>query len=153
LGAITAMRIYLDNVSVYLTHSATLDASVPVTAGTHKMVVQAWDSSGAVFKTALYITVGSGTAACTASVAGVTVCSPAAASSLSSPVLVRAAAKSDLGAITAMRVYVDNLSVYATTGSTIDTSLVLPSGSHKVVVQAWDSTGAVYKNACTLTTL
>ena len=49
---ITAMRIYVDNVSKYLVNASTLDTSLAIVAGTHKMVVQAWDSSGAIFKKA-----------------------------------------------------------------------------------------------------
>ena len=47
---ITAMRIHVDNVSRYLIHASTLDTSLPLPAGSHNMVVQAWDSSGAIFK-------------------------------------------------------------------------------------------------------
>jgi acid phosphatase len=153
LGSITAMRIYLDNVSVYLSHSASLDASLPVAAGSHKLVVQAWDSAGAVYKTTVSVTVGLAASACTASTVGVTVCSPGGGSTMSSPLLITAAAKSALGTITAMRIYADNLSVYATRGDKVNTSVPLAPGAHKLVVQAWDSTGAVYKSARTITTL
>ena len=55
---ITAMRIYLDNVSVYLVKAAQLNTYVSASAGTHNLVVQAWDSTGAVFKRPVTITVG-----------------------------------------------------------------------------------------------
>jgi hypothetical protein len=55
------MRIYVDNVSVYLVSASKLDTSVAMASGTHNVVVQAWDSTGAVFKTPLSLTV-SGTA-------------------------------------------------------------------------------------------
>lgn len=148
---ITAMRIYIDNVSVYLTNAASLDVSLAVSAGTHNVVVQAWNSGGSVFKTPLTITVSATSGTCTASTTGVTVCSPIAGSSDASPVHVTAAAKSSLGPITAMRIYVDNVSMYLTNAATLDTSVSMASGSHNVVVQAWDSTGAVYKNARTIT--
>lgn len=38
---ITAMRIYVDNVSKYLVNASTLDTSLAIAAGTHNMVVQA----------------------------------------------------------------------------------------------------------------
>jgi hypothetical protein len=53
------MRIYVDNVSVYLISASKLDTSVTMSAGTHSVVVQAWDSTGAVFKTPFSLTVGS----------------------------------------------------------------------------------------------
>lgn len=87
---------------------------------------------------------------CTASTIGVTVCAPAAGSTDSSPVQVIAAAKST-APITAMRIYVDNVSHYLIYASSLNTSLALSSGTHYMVVQAWDSTGAVFKNARTIT--
>jgi len=51
------MRIYVDNISAYLTSTSKLDTSLAMASGTHNVVVQAWDSSGAVFKTPLAVTV------------------------------------------------------------------------------------------------
>lgn len=59
---ITAMRIYVDGTSVYLTNSASLDTSVPIAVGQHTAVVQAWDSTGAVFKNTMVLTVGNSSA-------------------------------------------------------------------------------------------
>ncbi len=86
----------------------------------------------------------------TASFAGVTVSSPAAGSTSGSPVHFVASATST-HPITAMRIYVDNVSVYLVSASKLDTSLAMASGKHSVVVQAWDSTGAVFKTPLTLT--
>jgi hypothetical protein len=150
---ITAMRIYIDGVSAYLTSAASLDVSLAVSAGTHAAVVQAWDSSGTVFKASTTLQVGSGgvpaPTGCAASTTGVTVCSPAAGATTGSPVHVTAAAKS-AAPITAMRIYVDNVSKYLVNASTIDTSLSIASGTHSLVVQAWDSTGAVFKTPLTI---
>jgi hypothetical protein len=149
---ITAMRIYIDNVSVYLTSAASLDVSIAVSPGTHNVVVQAWNSSGAVLKSALItLTVAQGTpGACTAAIVGVTVCSPTPGATVASPVHVTAAAKSAAGPITAMRIYVDNVSVYAINAPGIDTTLAISSGTHSMVVQAWDSTGVVFKTPLTI---
>ena len=51
------MRIYVDNVSVYLVSASKLDTSVSIASGTHSVVVQAWDSTGAVFKSGLTVSV------------------------------------------------------------------------------------------------
>jgi hypothetical protein len=56
---ITAMRIYVDGISVYLTNSASLDTWITIAAGQHTTVVQAWDSTGTVFKNTMILTVGS----------------------------------------------------------------------------------------------
>jgi len=149
---ITAMRIYIDNVSAYFVSAASLDVSLAVNAGTHSVVIQAWDSSGAVFKSSpLTLTVTQGSpGACSAANVGVTVCSPAPGATVSSPVRVTAAAKSATAAITAMRIYVDNVSKFDTKSSSLDTTIALATGTHSVVVQAWDATGAVFKTPLTI---
>ncbi len=86
----------------------------------------------------------------TASFAGVTVSSPAAGSTSGSPVHFVASATST-HPITAMRIYVDNLSVYLVSASSLNTSVTMSAGTHSVVVQAWDSTGAVFKTPLSLT--
>jgi phosphatidylinositol-3-phosphatase len=87
--------------------------------------------------------------ACSAGTIGVTVCSPVAGTSSSSPVRFRAAAKST-HPITAMRIYIDNVSKYLINASTLDTSLAIAAGTHSAVVQAWDSTGTVFKTPMTI---
>jgi len=86
---------------------------------------------------------------CTAIVNGVTVCSPATGSTVASPVHFVAAAEST-HPITAMRIYVDNISKFTVNASSLDTSVALATGTHSVVVQAWDSSGAVFKTPLTI---
>ena len=86
---------------------------------------------------------------CRAGSTGVTVCSPAAGSTVGSPVHFTAAAQST-HPIAAMRIYVDNISKFTVNASSLDTSLAIATGTHSVVVQAWDSTGAVFKTPLTI---
>jgi hypothetical protein len=88
-------------------------------------------------------------ASCTASATGVTICSPTAGSTLGSPVHFTAAAKS-IHPITTMRIYIDNVSKFSASASSINTSLALAAGTHAVVVQAWDSSGAIFKSSFTI---
>jgi hypothetical protein len=85
----------------------------------------------------------------TASFAGVTVSSPTTGTTTTSPVHFVASATS-ANPITAMRIYVDSVSVYLVSASKLDTYVTIASGTHSVVVQAWDSTGAVFKAPLTL---
>src|SRR5882724_3457259 len=85
----------------------------------------------------------------TASFAGVTVSSPTAGSTSGSPVHFVASATS-ANPTTAMRIYVDNFSVYLISASKLDTSVTMSAGTHSVVVQAWDSTGAFFKTSLSL---
>ena len=57
---VTKMEIYLDGVGVYGVAANQLNASIPINStGSHRIAVQAWDSAGQVFKSAVYVTVGS----------------------------------------------------------------------------------------------
>jgi hypothetical protein len=56
---ITAMRIYVDSTSVFLGSGSQLSTSVAMSTGGHNVTVQAWDNTGAVYKTALSIKVNS----------------------------------------------------------------------------------------------
>jgi hypothetical protein len=88
-------------------------------------------------------------ASTSAAFAGVTVTSPTAGSTVGSPVHFVASATST-SAITGMRVYVDNVSVFSTLTASIDTSIAMNTGSRYVVTQAWDSTGAVFTTSMTI---
>lgn len=153
---VTAMRIYIDGASAYTVGAASLDTSLPVAAGTHSVFVQAWDTTGAVFKTALTLTVGTSPTptptpgSCTAGTVGVTVCTPTAATAVGSPVQVMAAARGN-APITAMRIYLDYTSAYSVNSSSLNTQLNMAAGTHSLIVQAWDTTGAVYKSTQTIT--
>jgi hypothetical protein len=49
-----------------------------------------------------------------------------------------------------MRIYLDNVSIYAVAAKSIDTSVAVSSGAHSVVVQAWDAGGNVYKSGLSI---
>lgn len=77
-------------------------------------------------------------------VAGISVSSPANGSTTGSPVHFVASASSS-HPISATRIYVDGKSVFTTGGGRLNTYVAIGRGQHYVVVQAWDSTGAVFK--------
>jgi hypothetical protein len=140
---VTAMRIYVDNVSMFAANAGGMDTFVPMSAGSHFVVVQAWDSTGAVFKFPETITV-------TTPPAGVAVSSPADGATVSSPLQVIASASAP-NPIVAMRIYLDDVSVFAVNSDNLNTTVsAATTGSHRLVVQAWDSTGAVYKQPVTV---
>ena len=57
---VTKMEIYLDGVGVYGVAANQLNASIPINStGSHRIAVQAWDSIGQVFKSVIYVNVGS----------------------------------------------------------------------------------------------
>jgi hypothetical protein len=140
---ITAMRIYVDNVSVFLTSSNQLDTSVPLATGSHSVVVQAWDSAGGIFKSPETIDVT------TTSSGAVAVSSPANNATVSSPFQVVASASAPLP-IVAMIAYLDGQIAVNVKAASMNASVSAGSGAHSLVVQAWDSSGTVYKQALTV---
>jgi hypothetical protein len=139
---ITAMRIYVDNVSVFLTSANNLNTSIPLAAGVHNVVIQAWDSAGAILKAPETITVGNNGGA-------VSVSSPTDNATVSSPFQVAASASAPLP-IVAMIAYLDGQIAAQVQANKINAGINAPSGSHSLVVQAWDSSGTVYKQALTI---
>jgi hypothetical protein len=60
---ISSMRIYVDSVSVYTVNAASINTSISMAAGTHSVVVQAWDTAGTVVKSNLSVNVSAGSPA------------------------------------------------------------------------------------------
>jgi hypothetical protein len=142
----TAIRVYVDNQSMYTTNSANLDTQVQIPTGNHSVVIQAWNSAGQVFKNSMNLNVSNNNPV--SSTGGISVSSPANGSTTASPVPFVAAATPNSGrVIMAMRIYVDSNSAYTVNAASLNTSLGLSAGKHSVVIQAWDNTGTVYKNA------
>src|SRR5439155_23881058 len=89
------------------------------------------------------------TGACAAAGTGVTVCSPLSGTTTGSPVAISAAAAG--GTISAMAIYVDNSLAYKVNAASVDTQLSMATGSHNIVVQAWTTSGTVYKKSVSVT--
>ncbi|HZI58621.1 MAG TPA: PKD domain-containing protein, partial [Verrucomicrobiae bacterium] len=53
---VTATQVYLDGVLKYQSATGAADTTLPVAVGTHQLVIQGWDASGATFKSAVTIT-------------------------------------------------------------------------------------------------
>jgi hypothetical protein len=81
---------------------------------------------------------------------GVSLSSPASGGTYTNPVKFVASAVG-IAPVIAMRIYVDGISMYAVSTYSLSTSLTLSTGTRNVVVQAWDSSGNIYKRATTIT--
>jgi hypothetical protein len=155
--SINALRIYVDNQAMYTVNAASLDTSLNLSTGTHSVVLQAWDSSGAVAKAAMSINVSP---ACRSS-ASVSIAAPTAGYTLPSPLNLAATATSGCK-ITKTSVMVDGTQMSSTATSSVSMPLTLATGNHNVMVQTWDETGAtasssvtvgsVNLNSCTIST-
>jgi hypothetical protein len=138
---VTGWHIYVDSVDVWGTSGPTSSINQPITmsTGDHTVLVRAWDSTGAFGSQTLTLHVVS---SCASGIC-VTVTSPAASSTVASPVRFTASAVSASGnPITGFVVYSDNTNVYRNTTSSLDAWVILPFGSHSIYIRAWDSSGA-----------
>ena len=131
---ITGWNIYLDGKFVYSAGAVnTIHANVTASVGSHAVVVRAWDSSGAYGDQSVTVEVHP---------VAVNIHTPMNATAASSPVNIQATALSG-HTITGWHVYLDSIDSFAQNdGNSIDMNLALCTGVHRVLVRAWDSTGA-----------
>jgi phospholipase C len=76
----------------------------------------------------------------------VTICTPASGATVNSPVSVSAGV-TDSNAVKVIQIYVDGVNVYHVLNATqINTSVTMTNGTHRLTVQAQDSTNTVFKS-------
>jgi hypothetical protein len=133
---ITGWHIYVDGIDSFSSGQVPLiSASVPMTVGTHTVIVRAWDSTGANGDQTFAVNV-------TDPGVHVTVTAPANNAQVSSPVAITASATS-ARTITGWHIYVDNVDSFsAGQVASISASIAMTAGAHTVIVRAWDSSGA-----------
>lgn len=148
---IVAMKAYIDGVQVASADNNTLNAAVSKAAGTHQLAVNAWDPNNKVYQTIVNFTVGSAGTCSIPSTAGVHICKPAAGSTVSSPVAISAAANGGTAKISAMKAYIDGKQVASSTTGTISGSAAEAVGTHKIVVNAWNTAGKLFQSSATFT--
>lgn len=120
-----------------------VDASVPLSAGTHKVDLygKAWDATITPFQT-FSLTVGSDE--CPKWATGIDACSPIRSSTVSSPVLVYARGMGDPSTIVRMEVWVDGVKKYSTFGTDVlKTQLTLAPGVHNFVFYQVNTNGQI----------
>ena len=146
----TLNRLYLDNKSVYQIDSQTISTPLTVSSGSHTLVLVSYNNKGQAFtSTSTFTAGGGGNSGCLPSSPGqVNICQPVQGSSTGSPVTFNAGAIASSGYITALRFYVDNnaVSTVNNPGQTASfqttQSAPISSGNHRLVVVAYESTGA-----------
>ena len=149
---VSLVQLYVDGISKVTQNGGTLSTSVALTSGNHRLTALGKDSTGATFKQSVSVTVSAPPAACTAGPVSpsVAICAPVANATLASPMRVVAAAVSPRPVAT-MEVYVDGIKVTQKAASSIDTSIVLAKGTHRLTVLAVDNTLATSKQSLNIT--
>jgi phosphoesterase family protein len=140
-AVVTGWHIYVDGADKYGTAGPTnsINTNVTTAAGTHTVIVRAWDSTGDFGDQTLTLDASSAAVL-------VNVSTPANNATVPLTFNVQASATtSNSGAVvTGWHIYVDSADKYGTSGptSSINTNVTTTEGTHTVLVRAWDSTGA-----------
>ena len=121
----------MDNSLAYQVSGTGVQATLPVSVGKHLVVVQAWNASGQTYKQAVDLNVIG---------VPITISSPKANATVSSPVTITASAPSS-SAVQTMQIYIDSSMVYQVSGKSVSHSFKLSSGKHYVVAKGWDAYG------------
>lgn len=145
---IASMKMYVDGHDGYLTYSNKMDTYVSLGAGSHNIVIKAWDNSGKVYQASETVNVGSSTTSSsssgsTSNTIGMHVSAPTDGSTVGSSVHLAANA-TGYHSISAIKVYIDGNDAALVYSSSIDKYVTVGSGSHRAVFRAWDSTGQTY---------
>ena len=148
-------QIYLDNKLVFQVAGGNIDKNLPLTPGEHRLEVKSW-TKGQPFHNDFFLSTPRSIPAtvppCSESTNfAVNICSPGQKAAVDAPVHVVAAAKST-APITTMQIYLDFKEVFHSPNSTlIETDVPMNSGSHLLVVKAWDSTGRNFSSSRNIT--
>src|SRR3954470_15799421 len=135
---ITGWWIYVDSVQAWHGNATgSINAPLTLSAGSHQVLVRAWDSTGAFGTQILNLTAAACSGVC------VTVTSPSETGGVPTPVRFTASAEDGAGrSITGWVVYVNNTNTFQNHISTLDQWVILDPGNYNVYIRAWDSSGA-----------
>ena len=146
---VASMGIYVNNKLTYVVNAATMNTTLSLAAGSYGTVVEEWDKCGGASYTKVPITVSGGGGGGTS---GVTVTTPLANSTVTSPVSYVATATSTCAkGVASMGIYVNNKLVYVVNATTLNTSLTLANGPEHTVVEEWDKCGKAAYTTINLT--
>jgi hypothetical protein len=152
-AAVVTMKGYINNDNVV----GTPGNSFGIGYGTNpdlsgfKFVANGWDSKGHVWSASatgiqLYYD-GGCIKACNP---GITIQTPAFVTDQTSPFSLNATVQNNPAQITEMKAYVDDSVVATSSGPTILANISASHGTHLLTVQAWDTSGYLYKSQVTV---
>lgn len=142
---VAAMGIYVDNSLRYQINGASVNTSIPISAGGHNVAVQEWDFCGGSTNSSLHLTVS--TAA-----AGVYVSIPTNGSTVAAVSTFAATSTTSCpSGVSAMGVYVNGSLKAVQQGSSLNTQVSMGSGIQNPVIQSWDNCGGSAQKQITVT--
>jgi hypothetical protein len=138
--------LYIDGVNRYTTYSSKLDTTLSLSSGWRQVIFKSWDSKGNISQAGPYGVYVSGGTTSSSGTSNITVTSPVAGSTVTSPTRFLVSAKSSTTSpISSILIYVDDVKKYTTYSSTADTTLSLSTGTRKISIKSWDGTGREYR--------
>lgn len=152
-AAVVSMKGYINNANVVSTTGNYLAIGYganPAPSG-FKYVANGWDGKGAVWSASatgvqLYYD-----GACPKNCdPGITIQDPAVVTDQTSPFSLSATVQNNPAQITEMKAYVDDSLVATSSGPTILGNISASNGTHLLTVQAWDTSGNLYKSQVTV---
>lgn len=131
-------------------HYAFLDATTPVSNGTHTITIYAagWDNLLQKTSYQLYVSSPGATCGTPTTANAISICAPVNGSTVNSPVYISAAGGS---AVTFMEVWMGSAKLYQTSGNHVETKLSMASGSHTVTIYGRNASGVVGQSTVTFT--
>ena len=146
---VTAVQIYVDNALVTQVNASTIDTYVNLKLGNHLVTVQAWDNSGATFKTNVNLSMSPPCKLSTTN-QSITVCNPPNGANVSSPVHL-VAGTTDSSPVQSVQLFENGNSIYQTNSQTLDAYLTnLSTGTHNLTITATDLNGVSFSKAFTV---
>ncbi len=145
---VTSMNAWLNGSLIYSQPGNTIDAISGSTVSNNwqTFTVKAYQGSTPVYTASsnfkLYYAYQCSRNGCSA---GIVIQQPTENQDTNSPFTVAADVENNPHEIRAMKVYLDGQVVATSTGPTIRSQVTANAGSHLLSVQAWDTTGALYK--------
>jgi hypothetical protein len=145
--SISNWSVYVDSVAAYNTGAVSyINPQINISAGSHTVLVRAWDTSGTYGDQSLTLTAST-------AIPTVNVSTPVTNATVGTPVNLQASASPSAGhSIKSWQVLVDG-NTALTAGGIINVSLQLPltQGKHTVTVRAYDTSNAYGQQTLTLT--
>ncbi len=147
---VSTMQLFIDGIGNVAQSGSIFSNNTTLAPGTHRVTVQAKDSTGTLFKQTIYLTVNPSSCMANPVSPSVTICSPLANATVTSPVNVVALSTNTLP-ISWMQLYVDQVKATQQAGGSFNASVPLASGTHRLTVQSVDNKGGLAKQTIYVT--
>ena len=145
---VTSMNAWLNGTLIYSQSGNTIDAVTGsnVSNNWQTLTVKAYKGSSPIYAASsnfkLYYAYQCSRNGCSA---GIVIQQPINNQDTNSPFTVAADVENNTHVITSMKVYLDGVVVATSSGPTIRSQVTAAAGTHLLSVQAWDTTGSLYK--------